>query len=191
MFINAQTHFPTHTNIPLTFLNLHRASMARCWQLGLWGSLCEEVLGLLHAGHRQFHPVPTHPPQGTAEHLSQDSGTSEKTYLRKGRKCWTGRGGRTKESETAEGISRSEKEEEWRRCCWRSTAPRGPHTGEEENGEEEGLAEGNYHVLAITPPTPLLLVPHVASLKGLSVTCSNDKRGREELGVRYGGQSIT
>jgi len=70
--------------------------MARCWQWGMPGSLCEERLGLLHSGHGQFPPAPTDPPQGTAEPLSQDGGNAGKIELRKGRKCWTGREGRKK-----------------------------------------------------------------------------------------------
>ena len=57
---------------------LYWVQVPRYW---LQGSLCEERLGLPHAGHSRFQPAPTNPPQGTAEPLSQDGSASRKTYL--------------------------------------------------------------------------------------------------------------
>lgn len=92
--IHECTHFPPHTNVPLIFLNLHSASMARHRQWGLQGSFSEERLGLQRAGHRQFQLASTDPLQDTAKPLNQGGDTSGKTYIRKRRKCWTGRGRR-------------------------------------------------------------------------------------------------
>lgn len=49
---------------------------------GCSGSLCEEQPGLPHAGHSEFQPAPTRPPQGTAQPLRQGDGALEKAYLR-------------------------------------------------------------------------------------------------------------
>lgn len=54
--------------------------MLRYWQWGLQGGLGEERPGLPWAGHSWLQQ-----PQGTAEPLSQDGGTSGKPYLRKGK----------------------------------------------------------------------------------------------------------
>jgi len=48
---------------------------------GLQGAFCEALLGESHARHRCFQMDPMDPPQGTAESLSQASGTSRKTCL--------------------------------------------------------------------------------------------------------------
>lgn len=93
LYIHKWTHTVSpHTNITP---NLHWVFIARCWQWGLWGNLCEERPGLPHAGHGQFQLALTDPLQGMAEPFGQD-GSSGKTDLRKGKKCWTGRGGRKK-----------------------------------------------------------------------------------------------
>ena len=58
------------------------------------------------------------------------------------------------------------------------------HGGAEEKSEEEEVAEENPCATAIISPTLPFLVPHIASLKRLSVTCSNKKSGGEEFGVK-------
>lgn len=68
------------------------------------------------------------------------------------------------------------------------------HAGPEKKGEEEGVAEGNHCVTAVRPPIPSLLVPYIASLKELSVTCRNNKGGGKEFGVKLsrgmGGEKV-
>lgn len=56
----------------------------------------------------------------------------------------------------------------------------------DEKGKEDGVAEGNHFVLALTLPIPPLPVPQAASPKGLYITCSNYKG--EELGVKLSRQ---
>lgn len=69
-----------------------------CPGTGSWGcgGLCQGRPG---AASCQTRLAPTDPPEGTAGPVSRDGGTSMKTYLRKGRKCWPERGGGNKRSE--------------------------------------------------------------------------------------------
>lgn len=63
----------------------------KCWKQGAAGwPLREEVWA---ATCRTQPWQPTHQPQGKAEPISQASGASGKTYQRKDKKCWIGRGG--------------------------------------------------------------------------------------------------
>ena len=50
------------------FSKLDCVSVPRCQQRGLQGSFCEERLGLPHAGHSQFQPVPAGSSGPTAGH---------------------------------------------------------------------------------------------------------------------------
>lgn len=64
------THSPQH-NVPFIVsefaLGIHGKMLAG----GLCDSLSEERLGLPEAGHGQFQPAPTDPPQATAEPLGK------------------------------------------------------------------------------------------------------------------------
>lgn len=42
--------------------------------------------------YSHLQPVPISPPHDMAEFIRKADGNSRRMYLRKGRKCWTGRG---------------------------------------------------------------------------------------------------
>lgn len=55
--------------------------------------------GLPRASHSWFQTMDA--PHDTAEPITKAGGTSMKTYLRRGRKCWRDRGGGNRENDRA------------------------------------------------------------------------------------------